>query len=180
MSSALYFLSVVIGVGNKIVLIISTPFSMFFLFPYFHIFHHFHFLFRACGKGKLRTFQNLRNSLTLLKIYSKTEMCPRLVSVSLAISYHLDFPRISLKFGAYLNHASVRRVQSKECYFKCTLTFRRFLLLFVFRFFSFQFLLLGYCTLMQMLKSPVCSFLNKIVPWKFCVLDPKNFRVMHP
>ena len=34
------------------VLIIATPFSMFFSFPYFHIFHIFHFLFRACGKRK--------------------------------------------------------------------------------------------------------------------------------
>ena len=50
-------------------------------------------------------------------------MCPKLVSVPLTISYHLDFLRISLKFKAYLHHASVRRVQSKECYFKCALTF---------------------------------------------------------
>ena len=50
-------------------------------------------------------------------------MCPRLVSIPLTISYHLDFPRISLNFGTYLHHALVERVQSKKCYFKCTVTF---------------------------------------------------------
>ena len=46
------FLSIALGVGHKILLIISTPFSMFFLFPYFYIFLIFNFLFRACGMGK--------------------------------------------------------------------------------------------------------------------------------
>ena len=117
---------------------ISTPFTMFFLFPYFHIFHIFNFLFRACGKGKQRAFQDFRNCLTILKVYFKTQMCPRPSSVPLTISYHLDFLRISLKFGAYLHHGSMGRVQSKECYFKCTLTFQSFFVVFCFSFLSFQ------------------------------------------
>ena len=47
---ALYFLGIALGVGDKIVIIISTPFSMFFLSPYFHIFLIFHLLFSALGK----------------------------------------------------------------------------------------------------------------------------------
>ena len=79
-------------------------------------------------------------------------MCPRLASVPLTISYHLDFVRISLKFGAYLHHGLVGRVKSKDCYLSARLLFRRFLLLFVLHFYHFHFFC--YDTLMKISKSP--------------------------
>ena len=111
--------------------IIKSPWSTYYIHSLLHVFlisifpyiSYFEFLIQGLRKGEIRAFWDFRNSLTILKIHSKTQMCPRLASVSLTISYHLDFLRISLKFGAYLHHGSMGRVQSKECYFKCTLTF---------------------------------------------------------
>ena len=85
-------------------------------------------------------------------------MCPRLASVPLTISYHLDFFHIFLTFGAYLHHGSVAPGQwgefrVKNAILSVRLLFRRFLLLFFFlRFYHFQFL--RYDTLMQISKSP--------------------------
>ena len=45
--------------------------------------------------------------------------------VSLTISYHLHFPRIS-KVSSMLHHESVGRVRSKECYFIFTYTLLAF------------------------------------------------------
>ena len=58
-------------------------------------------------------------------------MYPRLASVPLTISYHLDFLRISLKFVAYLRHGSVGPGQwgefrVKKAVLSVRLLFRRF------------------------------------------------------
>ena len=70
---------------------------MFFLFPYFHVFHIFHFLFRAHRKGELKSSLEFYEILLLyyIKNLFQNEMYPRLVSVPLKISYHLDFLRFS-------------------------------------------------------------------------------------
>ena len=123
----------------------------------------------------------MQNSITILKIDSKTKMCPRLASVPLTISYNLDFFCIFLKFGAYLHHGSVAPGQwgdfrVKNAILSVHLFFRRFLLLF-FAFLSFSIFTLGY-TNANFKVSLYVYFKMKIVPWKFRVLDPKNFWVI--
>ena len=76
-------------------------------------------------------------------------MCPRLASVPLTISYHLDFLHIFLTFGAYLHHGSVAPGQwgefrVKNAILSVRLLFRRFLLLFFFAFLSFSIFMLRY------------------------------------
>ena len=72
---------------------------------------------------------------TLLKIYSKTEMYPRLATVPLATSYHLDFLHIS----------KVQNVVTSHFVVSC------------FVFYSFSFLLLGY-TYTNFKSLPIIHF----------------------
>ena len=95
-------------------------------FSYFSISIYLIFSISCSGlaeKGEKRTFQDLRNSLAMLKACSTTEMCLRLIK-----SYQECVPQtkflisqifsVSLQFWACLHCGSVWRVQSKECYFK--------------------------------------------------------------
>ena len=151
-SQIFFKISVLKNITNFSYLLYSLPFPC---FSCYHIFHIFNFFSGPAERGNTEHF---RICEIQLKIYSKTEMCPRLASVPLTISYHLDFLHIFLTFGAYLHHGSVAPGQwgefrVKNAILSVRLLFRRFLLLFFFlRFCHFQFLCCD--TLMQISKSP--------------------------
>ena len=70
------------------------PFPCFFIsiFPYIS---NFPFLIQHPRKGGIKSILGFPkfSYCAILKIYFKTEICPRIVSVPLTISYHLDFLR---------------------------------------------------------------------------------------
>ena len=82
----------------------------------------------------------------MLRIYSKTEMSPRLVIVPLTISYHLEFPRISKVWSVFTSQASGASSKERILFLWAIfcLVYGQFLRTFCFVFLSFSFLLLGY------------------------------------
>ena len=88
-------------------LVYPLPFPCFFIsiFPYIS---YFPFLIYGPRKEGIKSISGFAKFFycVILKIYSKTEMSPRLVSVPLAISYNLDFLLISKVWNVFTSRVS--------------------------------------------------------------------------
>ena len=151
--------------------VIKSPWSTYYIHSLLDVFlisifpytSYFEFLIQGLCKQEIKSILDFRNSLTISIPRLKCAQDLSVLHWQLLIIWIFS---VSLKFGAYLHHGSVGRTQSKECYFKCMLTFYLFFVVFCFAFLS-SFLSLGHTSKFQSFKCqsfasfPICLFLNK-------------------